>query len=148
MGSQKMCMLNLFPNQLYTIAIFNAKTNSRSKSAKIVMAVCGKNSAPKGVSSVKDETIRNNLMGVSPFMNKKGWVDAQGRKGKGYGVYRYANKYGANVDGYSPIYSPDEWTETGNTFSLGTKGLLAWAGLLVVLLAVGINAVISTSSLG
>jgi photosystem II protein len=112
------------------------------------MAACGKSSTPKGVSSVKDETIRNNLMGVSPFMNKKGWVDAQGRKGKGYGVYRYANKYGTNIDGYSPIYSPDEWTETGNTFSLGTKGLLAWAGLLIILLGVGLNAVISTSSLG
>lgn len=22
---------------------------------------------------------------------------------QGYGVYRFANKYGANVDGYSPI---------------------------------------------
>lgn len=39
-------------------------------------------------------------------MNKKGWVDPQGRKGKGYGVYRFADKYGANVDGYSPIFSP------------------------------------------
>ena len=24
---------------------------------------------------------------------------------QGYGVYRFANKYGANVDGYSPIYT-------------------------------------------
>merc|ERR1719321_1565252 len=116
--------------------------------AKTIVVSSGKSSPPKGVYSVEDETVRNNLMGVSPYMKKKGWVDAQGRKGKGYGVYRYANKYGANVDGYSPIYSPDEWTETGNTFSLGTKGLLAWAGLLVVLLAVGINLVVTTSQLG
>merc|ERR1712093_216971 len=143
-----MCMLNRLPNQLRSHTKSAVDVFGQRKSTKIVVAACGKSSAPKGVSSVKDETIRNNLMGVSPFMNKKGWVDAQGRKGKGYGVYRYASKYGANVDGYSPIYSPDEWTETGNTFSLGTKGLLAWAGLLVVLLAVGINAVISTSSLG
>merc|ERR1711959_744057 len=107
-----------------------------------------KKSLPRGLSSINNLVVRNNLMGVSRFMNKKVWVDAQGRQGKGYGVYRFASKYGANVDGYSPIYSPDEWTETGNTFSLGTKGLLAWAGLLVVLLAVGVNAVISTSSLG
>merc|ERR1711881_219278 len=113
-----------------------------------VLASSGKSSAPKGVYSVKDETVRNNLMGVSPAMNKKGWIDSQGRKGKGLGVYRYASKYGANVDGYSPIYSPDEWSETGNTFSLGTKGLLAWAGLLLVLLGVGINLVIATSQLG
>lgn len=32
-------------------------------------------------------------------------MDPQGRKGKGYGVYRFANKYGVNVDGYSPIYT-------------------------------------------
>merc|ERR1711865_686087 len=115
---------------------------------KNVMVSYEKNAPPKGVSSVEDETVRNNLMGVSSYMNKKGWVDAQGRKGKGYGVYRYANKYGTNIDGYSPIYSPDEWSETGNTFSLGTKGLLAWAGLFLVLLGVGINLVVSTSKLG
>merc|ERR1712070_214723 len=108
----------------------------------------GKKSAPKGVYSVDDETVRNNLMGVSRYMNKKGWLDAQVRKGKGYGVYRFANKYGANVDGYSPIYSPDEWSDSGNTFSLGTKGLLAWAGLLLVLLVVGVNLVLSNSRLG
>merc|ERR1712124_124230 len=108
----------------------------------------GKKAVPKGAFSVNDDTVRNNLMGVSRYMNKKGWLDAQGRKGKGYGVYRFANKYGTNVDGYSPIYSPDEWSDSGNTFSLGTKGLLAWAGLLLVLLVVGINLVLSSSRLG
>merc|ERR1719197_2466737 len=129
-----------FPNQFHLYQNVLKKIHGGNLIIKIVRATCGKNSAPKGVSSVKDEIVRNNLMGVSRFMNKKGWVDAQGRKGKGYGVYRYASKYGANVDGYSPIYSPDEWTETGNTFSLGTKGLLAWAGLLIILLGVGLNA--------
>merc|ERR1711972_974237 len=87
-----------------------------------------------------DEVIKNNLRGTSRYMNKKGWIDPQGRKGKGYGVYRFANKYGANVDGYSPIYSPGEWSESGEEFTLGAKGLIAWAALLVVLLSVGINA--------
>merc|ERR1712232_1025913 len=114
---------------------------------KTILASSGKKSAPKGVGSVENTTVRNNLMGVSPYMDKKGWVDAQGRKGKGFGVCRFANKYGANVDGYSPIYSPDEWSESGDTFSLGLKGLLAWAALVVVLLGVGINAVIATSSI-
>ena len=41
-------------------------------------------------------------------------------------MYRFANKYGANVDGYSPIYTPDTWSETGSEYKLGTKGLLAW----------------------
>lgn len=45
---------------------------------------------------------------------------------QGLGVFRFANKYGVNVDGYSPIYTPDTWSESGNTYSLGTKGLLAW----------------------
>lgn len=63
------------------------------------------------------------------------------------GVYKFQEKYGANVDGYSPIYTPDTWSETGGTYKLGTKGLLAWAGLLVVGLAVAANLIYSTSQL-
>ena len=33
-----------------------------------------------GLNSIENETVKNNLMGKSRFMNKKGWVDAQGRK--------------------------------------------------------------------
>merc|ERR1711979_176587 len=91
----------------------------------------------KGQKLIGDEVVRNNLEGVSRFIGKPGRVDPQGRKGKGYGVYRFANKYGTNIDGYSPIYSPDEWSESGDTFNLGTKGLLAWAGLIVILLGIG-----------
>ena len=36
---------------------------------------------------------------------------------QGYGVYRFENKYGANVDGYSPIYTPDQWTDDGQVRS-------------------------------
>lgn len=68
--------------------------------------------------------------------------------GKYGGVYQFEKKYGANVDGYSPIYTPDIWSESGEEYSLGTKGLLAWAGLIVVLLGVGINLILSTSQLG
>ena len=45
---------------------------------------------------------------------------------QGFGVYRFAKKYGANVDGYSPIYQPDYWSESGNEYKFGSKGLLAW----------------------
>merc|ERR1712138_156631 len=117
-------------------------------SHRVCLQSSSKKNSPKGVLSIEDDTVRNNLMGVSRYMKQRGWVDSQGRKGKGFGVYRFAEKYGANVDGYSPIYSPDEWSESGNTFTLGTKGLIAWAGLLLVLLAVGINLVVSTSQLG
>lgn len=36
----------------------------------------------------------------------------------------------------------------GDSYKLGTKGLLAWAGLIVVLLGVGVNLVVSTSAIG
>jgi len=80
-------------------------------------------------------------------MKDKNWVDSTGRKGKGLGVYRFSDKYGTNVDGYSPIFSPDEWSESGAEYKLGVRGLLAWAGLVVVLLGVGLNLVIATSDL-
>merc|ERR1719350_963158 len=115
--------------------------------APLVIAEAGKKGKASGQNSIDDEVVRNNLEGVSRFMSKKGWVDPQGRKGKGFGVYRFANKYGTNIDGYSPIYRPDDWSETGDTFSLGTKGLIAWAGLVVVLLGVGGSLIVQTSQL-
>jgi hypothetical protein len=33
-----------------------------------------------GLNSIGDKTVQNNLMGKSRYMDKKGWVDAQGRK--------------------------------------------------------------------
>jgi len=120
----------------------------RTKPRELIIAMSGKKGTAKGQKSIDDTIVRNYLEGISRFIGKSGWVDPQGRKGKGYGVYRFANKYGTNIDGYSPIYAPDDWSDAGNTFSLGTKGLIAWAGLLVILLGVGINLVISTSQLG
>jgi photosystem II protein len=62
-------------------------------------------------------------------------------------VYRFEDKYGVNVDGYSPIYTPDAWTESGDSYKMGTKGLIAWAGLIVTLLSVGATLIYSTSQL-
>lgn len=36
----------------------------------------------QGLSSVANEVVKNNLMGVSKAMEKKGWKDASGNKGK------------------------------------------------------------------
>merc|ERR1712151_1062961 len=118
-----------------------ARTRTGMPNARelIIAASGGKKGTAKGQKSIDDDIVRNNLEGISRFIGKSGWVDPQGRKGKGYGVYRFANKYGTNIDGYSPIYAPDDWSDGGNTFSLGTKGLIAWAGLLVILLGVGGN---------
>jgi photosystem II protein len=122
---------------------------SRKSAVRPVASGGGKTDLSKvGLNSVADETVKNNLMGKSRYMDKKGWVDSQGRKGKGIGVYRFADKYGANVDGYSPIYTPDQWAETGDSYKLGTRGLIAWAGLVLVLLAIGVNLIVSTSQLG
>ncbi|MBF6271750.1 photosystem II protein PsbR, partial [Nocardia farcinica] len=36
---------------------------------------------------------------------------------QGKGVYQYVDKYGANVDGYSPIYNADEWSPSGDVYA-------------------------------
>merc|ERR1712146_875559 len=101
----------------------------------------------KGLNSIEDPTIQQNLQGKSRAMENKNWVDSQGRKGRGYGVYRFEKKYGANVDGYSPIYTPDIWSESGGTYKLGTNALIAWLVLVVTLLGIGANLILSTSQL-
>eukprot|EP01023_Acetabularia_acetabulum_P046177 TRINITY_DN4729_c1_g1_i1.p1 TRINITY_DN4729_c1_g1~~TRINITY_DN4729_c1_g1_i1.p1 ORF type:complete len:138 (-),score=31.58 TRINITY_DN4729_c1_g1_i1:114-527(-) len=121
----------------------------RSRRTSVVTASSKKTDIKKqGLETIKDERIQRNLKGVSKFMNKKDWTDSSGRQGKGYGVYKFEKKYGANVDGYSPIYTPDIWSESGDSYKLGTVGLVAWAGLIVVLLGVGIVLVVQTSQLG
>merc|ERR1712216_24694 len=45
----------------------------------------------KGINKAKKGGAPNT--GVSEEMNKKGWVDASGREGKGYGVFRFDSKY-------------------------------------------------------
>uniref|UniRef100_UPI00339836F4 photosystem II protein PsbR n=1 Tax=Acinetobacter baumannii TaxID=470 RepID=UPI00339836F4 len=52
--------------------------------------------------------------GINGGMALRDGVDASGRKGKGKGVYQYVDKYGANVDGYSPIYNENEWSPGGD----------------------------------
>ena len=73
--------------------------------------------------------------------------DAGGGKVRGKGVYQFVDKYGANVDGYSPIYNPDEWSPSGDVYVGGTTGLLIWAVTLAGLLAGGALLVYNTSAL-
>ncbi|KAL3684116.1 hypothetical protein R1sor_002138 [Riccia sorocarpa] len=86
-------------------------------------------------------------LGLSGDIKFKQGVDAQGRKPTGKGVYQFVKKYGANVDGYSPIWAPDEWSANGDTYAGGTPGLLLWAVTLAGLLAAGAFLVYSTSAL-
>lgn len=40
----------------------------------------------QGLSGIKNAVVKNNLMGISTMMDKKGWLDSSGRKGKVRGV--------------------------------------------------------------
>lgn len=66
---------------------------------------------------------------------------------QGKGVYQFVDKYGANVDGYSPIYNTNDWSPSGDVYVGGTTGLAIWAVTLVGLLAGGALLVYSTSAL-
>ncbi|KQK21035.1 photosystem II 10 kDa polypeptide, chloroplastic [Brachypodium distachyon] len=77
----------------------------------------------------------------------KDGVDASGRPAKGKGVYQFASKYGANVDGYSPIYNPEEWSPSGDFYAGGKTGLLLWAVTLAGILLGGALLIYNTSSL-
>ena len=61
-----------------------ALSRSRGPATRnVVMANSKKTDMKKqGLSSVKDDVIRNNLMGTSRKMKDKNWTDWQGRKGK------------------------------------------------------------------
>mmetsp|Transcript_1621 Transcript_1621/g.2292 ORF Transcript_1621/g.2292 Transcript_1621/m.2292 type:complete len:177 (+) Transcript_1621:136-666(+) len=131
-------------SQVMTSRVMKTSAPSRTRANFKVKVVDIKK---QGLNSIEDPTIQANLQGRSRAMEDKDWKDSQGRKGKGYGVYRFAKKYGTNVDGYSPVYTPDIWSETGSTYKLGTNALIAWLVLVVVLLGVGANLIISTSQL-
>ncbi|EEF32429.1 photosystem II 10 kDa polypeptide, chloroplastic [Ricinus communis] len=85
--------------------------------------------------------------GIGGGMELRNGVDASGRKPTGKGVYQFVDKYGANVDGYSPIYNTDEWSPTGDVYAGGATGLAIWAITLAGLLAGGALLVYNTSAL-
>ncbi|KAG4213151.1 hypothetical protein ERO13_A01G037100v2 [Gossypium hirsutum] len=85
--------------------------------------------------------------GINGGLNLKDGVDASGRRAKGKGVYQFVDKYGANVDGYSPIYDPNDWSPSGDVYTGGTTGLAIWAVTLAGILAAGALLVYNTSAL-
>ncbi|KAE9617075.1 hypothetical protein Lal_00034985 [Lupinus albus] len=89
----------------------------------------------------------NNPYGINGGLNFKDGVDANGRKAKGKGVYQFVDKYGANVDGYSPIYNTNEWSPSGDVYVGGKTGLALWAITLLGLLAGSALLVYNTSAL-
>ncbi|KAI3466349.1 hypothetical protein Pfo_023012 [Paulownia fortunei] len=85
--------------------------------------------------------------GINGGMDLRDGLDASGRKPKGKGVYQFIDKYGANVDGYSPIYNENDWSPSGDVYVGGTTGLAIWAVTLAGLLAGGALLVYNTSAL-
>lgn len=96
--------------------------------------------------NVRKISVKNPLGPSGEMKNKKG-IDAGGRKLTGKGVYQFVNKYGANVDGYSPIYAKDEWSKGGDSYAGGTPALAIWALLLGGILVAGALLVYNTSAL-
>ncbi|WP_139161507.1 photosystem II protein PsbR, partial [Acinetobacter baumannii] len=62
-------------------------------------------------------------------------------------VYQFTDKYGANVDGYSPIYDTKDWSPTGDVYVGGKTGLLIWAITFSAILLGGALLVYNTSAL-
>ncbi|PHT44317.1 Photosystem II 10 kDa polypeptide, chloroplastic [Capsicum baccatum] len=85
--------------------------------------------------------------GINGGMDLRDGLDASGRKPKGKGVYQFVDKYGANVDGYSPIYDTNDWSPSGDVYVGGTTGLAIWAVTLLGILAGGALLVYNTSAL-
>lgn len=58
--------------------------SARTTVSTVVVANAPKKVDPtkQGLNSVKNDVVRNNLMGNSRVMNKKDWTDASGRTGK------------------------------------------------------------------
>lgn len=73
-------------------------------------------------------------------------MDASSKTPKGKGVYQFLKKYGVNVDGYSPIYVPDEWLEINDSYAR-VPGLAIWATFLGSLLLGGASLVYNTNAL-
>ncbi|KAM1003970.1 hypothetical protein ACFX13_004299 [Malus domestica] len=96
-----------------------------------------------GVKKIKTAT----PYGTGGGMELRNGVDASGRKPTGKGVYQFVDKYGANVDGYSPIYNKDEWAPSGDVYAGGLTGLAIWAVTLFGILAGGALLVYNTSAL-
>ncbi len=138
MATSVMCSLSLKPSGFIAekqIAARGLPSLSRPSTPFKIMA--------SGVKKIKTDK----PYGVNGSMNLEGGVDSSGRKGKGKGVYQYVDKYGANVDGYSPIYNEEEWSPTGDVYAGGTTGLLIWAVTLAGILAGGALLVYNTSAL-
>ncbi|XP_055823106.1 photosystem II 10 kDa polypeptide, chloroplastic [Solanum dulcamara] len=136
MASTVMSSLSLKPTfTLEKTAVKGLPSLARSSSSFKVVASGGK--------KIKTDK----PYGINGGMALRDGLDASGRKPKGKGVYQFVDKYGANVDGYSPIYNTEDWSPSGDVYVGGTTGLAIWAVTLIGILAGGALLVFNTSAL-
>ncbi|MCU4190295.1 photosystem II protein PsbR, partial [Flavobacterium sp. HXWNR29] len=129
MATSVMSSLSLKPSAFTTIdksAVKGLPSLARSSTSFTVRASGGK--------KIKTDK----PFGLGGGMDYKDGRDASGSKGRGKGVYQFVDKYGANVDGYSPIYNEEEWSPGGDVYVGGKTGLLIWAVTLAGILAGGV----------
>merc|ERR1739847_238468 len=75
-------------------------------------------------------------------------IDAQGKKARlGGRVYQFADKYGGNIDEYSPIWAPETRQPGSDDYEPGLAGLAVWFIGFAGLLATGGFAIYTTSAL-
>merc|ERR1739848_536356 len=75
-------------------------------------------------------------------------IDAQGKKARlGGRVYQFADKYGGNIDEYSPIWTPETRQPGSDDYEPGLAGLAVWFIGFAGLLATGGFAIYTTSAL-
>uniref|UniRef100_A0A7C9CXK0 Photosystem II 10 kDa polypeptide, chloroplastic n=1 Tax=Opuntia streptacantha TaxID=393608 RepID=A0A7C9CXK0_OPUST len=138
MAASAMSSLSLKPAAPFTVGKTTARgLPSLSRSPKLFVIRA----------SAKKKLKTDKPYGVNGGMALRDGLDASGRKAKGKGVYQFVDKYGANVDGYSPIYNESDWSPSGDVYVGGTTGLLIWAVTLAGILAGGALLVYNTSAL-
>ncbi|GAQ79855.1 photosystem II 10 kDa polypeptidepsbR1-2 [Klebsormidium nitens] len=71
------------------------------------------------------------------------------RDGKPGVVYRLKAENGKmNVDEYSPIFTPEKWSPTGDTYAPGLAGIALWAITFTTVIGGAAYLVVNTSALG
>ena len=67
----------------FVVGVFGIRRASRSAVSTTIVAKGSKTDLKNsGTSGIKNDSVRNNIQGLSRYMEKKGWKDSQGNPGK------------------------------------------------------------------
>merc|ERR1711933_175694 len=135
-----------------TIKLRQTRVVSKSNTTRTRVVTMAKRSAKKVTKTSGGDGPLGNL-DIGGFFAPDTYYDgAKSSKAKrarlGGVVYQFANKYGGNIDEYSPIWTPETRQPGADVYEPGVLGLAIWFAGFVGLLAVGGFAIYSTSALG